>query len=65
MTGRIVRLVREKGFGFIRDSNGVEYFFHASALIGVNFQTLSGDEAVTFEESEGDKGPRAEAVELQ
>ena len=29
-TGTIVRLIRDRGFGFIRMENGEEIFFHAT-----------------------------------
>ena len=31
LNGTIKRLVRDKGFGFIADQKGMEYFFHQSA----------------------------------
>ncbi len=39
-TGTIKRLARDKGFGFIRDSGGQEYFFHRSSVEG-SFDSLS------------------------
>ena len=33
-TGTIKRLVRDRGFGFIRDDGGQEWFFHRSAVQG-------------------------------
>ena len=58
-TGTIKRLVRERGFGFIQGHDGVELFFHRSALQGEAFDTLSEGQAVTFDVEKGDKGPRA------
>jgi len=63
MTGTIKRLVNDKNFGFIRDEQtGVEYFFHATALRNQRFEALEVGQEVTFEPSEGTKGPRAEDV---
>lgn len=60
MDGVIKRLVKEKGFGFIRDKNtGKEYFFHHSGLKNINFDELNEGREVTFEGEEGPKGPRA------
>jgi len=52
--------VFQKGFGFVADGSGQEYFFHQSACAA--FDTLREGEAVTFETSQGPKGPRAENV---
>jgi CspA family cold shock protein len=60
--GVVKRLVDDKGFGFIRADNGVEYFFHSSA--SPDFHTLREGTAVTFLVGSGPKGPRAEAVEI-
>lgn len=58
-TGTIKRLVRERGFGFILGQDGVELFFHRSALDGEGFDALTEGQAVEFEVERGPKGPRA------
>jgi CspA family cold shock protein len=58
-TGTIKRLVRERGFGFIQGSDGVELFFHKSALQAGAFDALTEGQAVEFDVEKGDKGPRA------
>lgn len=58
-TGTIKKLVRERGFGFIQGQDGVEFFFHRSALAGEGFATLTEVQAVEFDVEMGDKGPRA------
>lgn len=60
--GTVKRLVSEKGFGFIADGAGREYFFHQSAC--ANFDSLREGQQVTFEPGQGPKGPRAERVQL-
>jgi CspA family cold shock protein len=62
--GNIIRVVRDKGFGFIRDDRGRELFFHRSAVEG-NFDQLSDGQAVAFEEEQSQKGPRAGKVRMQ
>ena len=57
-SGTIKRIARDKGFGFIRDASGVEYFFHRSAVQG-SFDTLAEGQRVSFEEEPSPKGPRA------
>lgn len=63
LTGRIVRWMPDKGFGFI-EANNVQYFFHRSAVRG-GAEQLNGTEAVTFIAGTGQKGPRAEDVEVE
>jgi CspA family cold shock protein len=58
-TGTVKKLVRERGFGFILGQDGVELFFHKSALQGEAFDTLAEGQAVEFDVEKGDKGPRA------
>lgn len=59
--GTIKRLTA-KGFGFIQATDGEEYFFHHSAV--ADFDALREGQKVTFEKTDGPKGPRAELVEL-
>ena len=63
-TGKIKKLVRERGFGFISDTDGREVFFHQSSLIDVGFDALNEDENVTFEVQNSDKGPCAVNVSI-
>ena len=62
MQGTIKRIVRDRGFGFIRSSEGQEVFFHRSSLQQLNFDDLREGEAVDFDMEKGEKGPRATAV---
>jgi CspA family cold shock protein len=64
-TGTIKKLVSDRGFGFIAADDGKEYFFHRTGVdAGVNFDTLTGGEHVTFEIEQSDKGPRARRVQV-
>ena len=58
--GTIKRIVSDKGFGFVADDSGQEYFFHQSAC--QSFDSLREGQAVTFQTGQGPKGPRAENV---
>ena len=60
VTGTVVRLVEDKGFGFIAGPDGREYFFHRSAA--PEFDRLEAGSAVHFVATEAPKGPRAESV---
>ncbi|MBI5135540.1 cold shock domain-containing protein [Candidatus Uhrbacteria bacterium] len=61
--GTIARLT-DRGFGFIaREGEEKELFFHASALVGVQFTDLKEGDKVTFEVGQGPKGPNATNVQ--
>lgn len=62
--GKIKKLIRERGFGFIDDTDGRAVFFHQSSLVGIQFDALKGDETVEFEVENSDKGPRAVNVSI-
>ena len=62
MTGKIRTLRVDKGFGFIKDAEGKEYFFHQSAVQGEGINDLRENDSVEFEVGQGPKGPRAENV---
>ena len=66
MHGTIKTLVADRGFGFIRDGAGKEWFFHRTDVLPRKdaFVDLSVGDAVTFEEGDSDKGPRAADVRL-
>jgi cold shock protein len=61
-TGKIARLT-DRGFGFItREGEDKDLFFHANALVDVTYDELQEGDAVTFEVTDGDKGPAASNV---
>jgi cold shock protein len=62
MQGTIKRVIRDRGFGFIRAADGQEVFFHRTGLQQLNFDSLREGEAVEFEMERGEKGPRATSV---
>ena len=65
MTGKISRLLLEKGFGFIVGEDGHEYFMYRSAVRdGSVFEQLREGQPVTFDGGKGEKGLRAENVRL-
>lgn len=61
-TGKIKKLVKDRGFGFISDTDGNEVFFHRSSVTGANFESLNEDEPVEFDVERSPKGPRAANV---
>ena len=60
--GRIKKLVRERGFGFVRGDDGKEVFFHRSGLGSTDYDTLSEGDVVEYVVQEGPRGARAENV---
>jgi CspA family cold shock protein len=60
--GTIARLT-DRGFGFIsREGEEKDLFFHSSDLKDVEFNELKEGDKVTFDVTEGEKGPRATNV---
>ncbi len=62
--GTIARLM-DRGFGFIKTEEGVDFFFHSNELEGVEFNNLSEGQEVEFEKGQGRDGrPAAVKVRL-
>jgi len=59
LKGKIKRLIRGRGFGFISAEDGTEVFFHHSALLDMNFDTLEEGDSVEFDIEKGYRGTRA------
>ncbi len=58
-TGTIKKVVRERGFGFISDTDGRELFFHQSGIVDAQFDALKETSKVEFDVEDSPKGPRA------
>ena len=57
MKGTVKFFNKMKGFGFVAGEDGNEYFVHQTALEqGV---MLRENDSVTFEVTQGDRGPKA------
>jgi cold shock protein len=55
----------EKGFGFIApDEGGPDVFVHYSAIEASGFRELTEDQQVTYEVTQGPKGPQAASVRV-
>jgi CspA family cold shock protein len=62
-TGTVKWFNAEKGFGFIaQEGGGPDVFVHYSAINANGFRSLEENQAVTFDVTQGPKGPQAENV---
>ena len=61
MTGTIKKIIRDKGFGFIKPDDGSEdVFFHRSSLAPRGqIEDMNEGDTVQFQTRKGDKGPVA------
>jgi CspA family cold shock protein len=62
MTGTVKRVVRDKGFGFVKGVDGVEYFMHRSSA--PDFDEMNEGDRVQFEGTDSPKGKRCVSVQL-
>ncbi len=57
-TGKITRLVRDRGFGFIQPEGATqEIFFHSSVVEEVSFDELQEGQQVEFESEPDERQP--------
>src|SRR5690606_23284558 len=62
-TGTVKWFNAEKGFGFIaQEGGGPDVFVHHSAINATGFRSLEENQQVTFDVTQGPKGPQAENV---
>ena len=61
-TGQVKWFNESKGFGFIEQGSGPDVFVHFSAIQGSGFKTLAEGQKVSFNVTDGQKGPQAENV---
>ncbi len=52
----------EKGFGFITAEGGDDVFVHYSSIQGDGFKSLDEGQAVSFDVTQGNRGPQASNV---
>ena len=60
--GKVKWFSNAKGYGFIEQESGQDVFVHYSSLQGDGYKTLEEGDAVSFEVSQGEKGPQASNV---
>ncbi len=64
LKGKVKWFDSKKGFGFISREDGEDVFVHYTNITNEGFKTLQEDQEVTFEITDGDKGPQAINVKL-
>ena len=62
ITGKVKWFNNAKGYGFIEREGGSDVFVHYSAIQTDGFRTLEENQRVTFEASQGAKGPQAAEI---
>lgn len=65
MIGSVIRIIADKGYGFIRGEDKLEYFFHRSGVKHGLWDTMQVNDRVSFEAvPNSPRGHRAEDVEV-
>ena len=61
--GKVKWFSNVKGYGFIeKEGGGQDIFVHYSSIQGEGYKTLEGGDEVTYEVTQGEKGPQAANV---
>ena len=63
--GKVVRIIRDRGFGFLSTSDGSEVFFHHSSMGPGEFDSLHEGEALEFEIVQDVRGRGARASNVR
>jgi cold shock protein len=64
MKGTVKWFDSAKGYGFIQTEQGNDVFVHYSGIAKKGFRVLNEGQEVSFEITEGKKGPQAIDVEI-
>ena len=61
-TGKVKWFNAEKGYGFITSNEGQDILVHFSAIQEEGFKSLEEGQEVSFDVTNGDRGPQATNV---
>jgi cold shock CspA family protein/ribosome-associated translation inhibitor RaiA len=64
LTGHVIRLFTDRGYGFLRTLEGRELYFHQNAVLNDDFERLEVGTGVRYFPSEGEEGPQASSVQI-
>jgi cold shock CspA family protein/ribosome-associated translation inhibitor RaiA len=64
-TGRVSKLLSEKGYGFLTTPDGREVYFYERSVLHQGFPRLKVGSEVSFVEERGEKGPQASTVRIR
>ena len=61
-TGTVKWFNADKGYGFISRDDGDDVFVHHTAITGEGYRSLDEGQKVSFDVTQGNKGPQASNV---
>ncbi len=64
MNGVVKWFNGEKGFGFITGEDGTDVFAHFSQIKSEGYKSLDEGQKVTYDVTDGPKGPQAENITI-
>lgn len=64
LKGKVKWFDTKKGFGFIQSEEGNDVFVHYTSIVTEGFKNLEQGQEVSFELTEGKKGPQASNVRI-
>lgn len=65
LQGVIVRLFKDRNYGFIQAEGQEDIYFHRNSVSGMPFNDLETGTRVEFDAEEGDEGPQASRVSIK